>query len=179
MSWIEVKDEKPADGQKVFYFFPFLGVYKGNYKRTQYPQEMFEEDTEPVYGDTFYSDRGFLTDDVTHWKDATDVHEDYMPDVPEGYILIGDGRFTEWALEEETVRITKYEYDMMKERLDYLVEGHLEGLVCQEGCPIHIYWTEDDNGYKCGGCGKVYSTEEVESNPDKYKESTYVYKGLE
>ena len=167
MNWTHIDCEKPEEGRDLFYFFPFLGVYRGLYAQMEYPQE-FTGSEEPCYGDQFYGDRGFLTDDVTHWMYANGEEEGYLPDVPVGFIKIGDGKHSEWALKSETVRITKYEYEGLKADLEYLEAGHKTGLVCQEGCPCHIYWNEDDDGYKCRCCAKVYNTLEVEINTYRY-----------
>jgi hypothetical protein len=165
MSWIHINDQRPDDGREVFYFFAFLGVYRGKYMQSEYPQELFEEGTEPVYGDCFYGDKGFLTDDVTHWM-PDDGRED-LPDVPEGYIKIHDGKFSEWALKEETVRIKKDEYEHLKWQVNYYDAGHLMGMVCpDDDCPCHVYFEEEANGYKCGGCGNVYT--DVKENRPKY-----------
>ena len=177
--WIHINDQKPEEDRDLFYFFAFLGIYRGKYQRYEYPVEFTGETEEPVYGDTFYSERGFLTDDVTHWMyaDGFLVGSDEKPDVPDGYIQVYEGKFREYCLKEETVLITKREYEGLKYQNEYLEAGHLNGLVCQDGCPCHIYWYEADEddaeGYKCGGCGKVYPTEDVETNPENYKESTY------
>jgi hypothetical protein len=112
MSWIHINDQKPEHHQKVFYFFAFLGVYRGQYEQAEYPAELFGTD-EPIYGDCFFGKKGFLTDDVTHWM--PDDGREELPDVPEGYIQIHDGKFREYALEEDTVRITKREYEQLKQ----------------------------------------------------------------
>jgi len=52
--WIKVSDRLPEEGQEVFYYFKHTGIARGHYKKTE-------------YGDCFYGDRGFLTNDVTHW----------------------------------------------------------------------------------------------------------------
>jgi hypothetical protein len=173
MSWTHIKDETPEEGRKLFYFFPFLGVYFGEYKEIEWEPEHFgtREDGTPYTGDCFFGAKGFLTDDVTHWMYAPEDWEEIegYPDVPEGYILLTDGKFKEWCLEEETVLIKKDEYESLKEQLAYLDAGHKTGLVCpEEDCPTHIYWNEEDDGYKCGCCGKVYNTLDVEINTYKY-----------
>ena len=127
MNWIKIEDQKPEEGREVFYFFDFLGVYRGQYQQIEYPKEMFKEGSEPVYGDSFFGQCGFLTDDVTHWM-YTEGRGTF-PDVPEGYIEITDGNHREYALEEDTVRITKREYELLKEMADtygYLFEYGVE-----------------------------------------------------
>ena len=164
--WIDINNQRPEEDQKVFYFFAFLGVYRGQYSLVEYPEEMSDEGSEPVYGDCFHGKGGFLTDDVTHWM-PDDDRED-LPDVPQGYIEIHDGRFREYALESETVRIKKDEYESLKWQVKYYDEGHKMGLVCPDCSQLHIYHNDEDNGYKCGGCGKVYNTLEVETNTYRY-----------
>jgi hypothetical protein len=171
MNWTHIDIEQPEEDRDLYYFFPFLGVYRGKYSRTTYPEEFVGETEEPVYGNCFYGSRGFLTDDVTHWMYANGEEEGYLPAVPVGFIKIGDGKFREYALKEDTVRITKHEYETLKDSLAYLEAGHKTGLVCQEGCPCHIYWCEEyegEGGYVCGCCGKVYDTLEVEINTYRY-----------
>jgi len=170
-NWIRIKDQKPEDGQDVFYFFDVLGVYKGRYLRKEYPREMFEEGTEPVYGDCFYGKKGFLTDDVTHWMPApTDGEWDkVLPDGPEDYVKIHDGHFDGWAHKDNVLIVRKDRYEGMKAQIKYLEDGHKTGLVCpDDDCPCHIYWQEEHDGYRCGCCLKTYPTEEVESGHPKY-----------
>ena len=114
--WTNINDERPEEDRDLFYFFPFLGMYRGKYKQTEYPKELFEEDTEPVYGDCFFGKNGFLVDDVTHWMYAGSrgFGEDDVPPVPDGYIFLEDGKHTEYALESDTVRITKHEHENSK-----------------------------------------------------------------
>jgi len=171
MNWTSIDIEKPEEDRDLFYFFEVLGVYRGKYERTEYPKEMFEEGTEPVYGDSFYGKNGFLTDDVSHWMYANGEEEGYLPDVPIGYIKLYNGRFTEYALKSETIRIKKDEYEHLKSQVKYLDAGHLNGLVClEDDCPCHIYWDDEDgvDGYKCKRCKTVYDTKEVEGHPYRY-----------
>lgn len=178
MSWVHVKDGYPEPTDDVFYFFEVLGMYRGKYMESPYPEEFgLDDEGKPFVGHCFYGDKGFLTDDVTHWMIADDYEEGEMPDLPDEYVQVEDGHFNGYTHRDNAIVVRKDDYEGLKNRLDYLLEGHLEGLVCQDGCPIHIYWKEEYNGYHCGGCGTVYPTEEVEGNPDKYKESTYVYEG--
>ncbi len=58
--WIKVKDKVPKDGQKVIYYFEYTGISVGRYEKIK--------GKDAKYGtNCFYSKRGFLTDDVTHW----------------------------------------------------------------------------------------------------------------
>lgn len=168
MNWIHINDQKPEDGQNVFYFFDVFGVYKGKYQKSNY--YVGHDDIESCWCDCFYGKKGFLTDDVTHWMPAP-IDEEWdgvLPDVPEGYIFVTDGKFNEWVLEDETVIIKKDEYEHLKEMVKYYESGHKTGLVCPECTYLHIYHNDEDDGYKCGGCGKVYNTDNVEYNTYKY-----------
>jgi hypothetical protein len=53
--WISVEDRLPMEGQTVLYYFKFVGVHAGRYRR---------DDGHNV----FCGWSGFLTDDVTHWR---------------------------------------------------------------------------------------------------------------
>lgn len=68
MNWLEINKEKPDEEQKVIYFFEHTGVNRGKYKTIEY-SDIFgkDEDGNNYKGDMFYSEKGFLTDDVTHW----------------------------------------------------------------------------------------------------------------
>ena len=52
--WIDIRAMKPKHHQHVVYYFKEVGTHVGQYERTE-------------YGDCFYSNAGYLTDDVTHW----------------------------------------------------------------------------------------------------------------
>jgi hypothetical protein len=56
--WISVKDKLPTEGQRVIYYFKMVGVHVGRYKSLT--------DEDGVH-QVFYSNAGWLTDDVTHW----------------------------------------------------------------------------------------------------------------
>jgi hypothetical protein len=62
--WISVKDRLPKDGQRVLYYFHYVGVHAGNYAR--------ELDDDGYMHDVFYGKDGFLSDDVTHWMPFPD-----------------------------------------------------------------------------------------------------------
>jgi len=69
MEWISTSDRLPEDGQEVIYFFEWCGVHRGKYTTEEYSAEHFglDDNGNPFYGEVFYGERGFLTDDVTHW----------------------------------------------------------------------------------------------------------------
>lgn len=71
--WIKIKDQVPTEGQAVIYFFHYVGVHRGKYEEVDYGEEVFglDKNGETYKGDCFYSDKGFLTDDVTHWMPDT------------------------------------------------------------------------------------------------------------
>lgn len=58
MTWINIDDQLPKEGQKVIYYFEKTGVDRGYF--TQY---FFKEGGKI---NTFYGN-GWLSDDVTHW----------------------------------------------------------------------------------------------------------------
>jgi hypothetical protein len=174
--WISMEDQKPEAGRELYYFFEVLGVYKGKYERNAYPVEFgVDENGDPYYSDCFYGEKGFLGDDVTHWQYAYDAEEGFMPDVPEDYVMIYDGHFSGYSHKDNTILVRKDSYESMRETLDYHRNGHIGNLVCQDGCPCHIYWYEEDEGYKCGGCGIVYPTADVENSPNDYRGSTFKF----
>ena len=50
-NWISTKERMPEEGQKVFYYFDYVGVNRGSYSDYH----------------CFHGSRGFLTGDVTFW----------------------------------------------------------------------------------------------------------------
>ena len=169
MNWIHIKDQRPEDGQDVFYFFEVLGVYKGKYSRTEYPKELFEEGTEPVYGDTFYGEKGWLTDDVTHWMPLNRVTaemDDYLPAPPEDYLPLTEGGY---AHKDEVVVTTKREIEQLRWYVKYYEDGHLTGLVCPVHTHMHIYHDDEKDGYWCHYCEKAYDTQLVEEDSYKFQ----------
>ncbi len=76
MGWIKIKDKLPNEGQKVWYYFEYTGVDLGWYTQTKFPEEVVRK--KHIYGNQFYNDGGFLTDDVSHWMPLE------IPDPPEG-----------------------------------------------------------------------------------------------
>ena len=167
--WISIIDEQPQKEQDVFYFFEMLGVYKGKYKPVNYYEGM--EDVDPIYGDCFYSVKGFLTDDVTHWMPAPSDEEwdGNLPDVPDDYVEVTGTHFNGYTHRDNAILVRKDEFEGMNELRIYCRQGHLLGLSCPECKIYHIYWEEDAGGYQCPECERVYDTKEVEDNPTKYR----------
>ena len=68
MDWIHIRDQEPKEGQSVIYFFEHVGVHRGKYKEVDYGEDFGTDENGNTYkGNMFYSEKGFLTDDVTHW----------------------------------------------------------------------------------------------------------------
>ena len=80
MYWIKIKDEKPIEGQELFYYFKYVGVHAGKYKRKELPYHFIKQ--RGVFMDVFYSKGGYLADDVTHWMPRKEG--DPLPNKPEG-----------------------------------------------------------------------------------------------
>lgn len=77
--WRDVRQEKPDEGVEVYYYFDvFDQVYRGKYQTTHMTFDGVTYDC-----DTFYSTRGYLTDDVIYWCYVSDVGEEIpvAPDV--------------------------------------------------------------------------------------------------
>jgi len=70
MNWIKVSDELPKENQRVIYYFEPLGIFRGKYKTVNSIIGNF---------DLFYSNRGWLYGDVTHWM--PDLGQE-LPDPP-------------------------------------------------------------------------------------------------
>jgi len=69
--WINIKDQKPEEDQKVFYYFEHTGIGVGKYNIYIWPKEVMGFD-EIVNGDCFHGHGGWLIDDVTHWMPRSD-----------------------------------------------------------------------------------------------------------
>lgn len=54
MEWISVEERLPKNQQRVIYYFELTGAHVGAYY-------------DSVDGPLFVGDKGYLTDDVTHW----------------------------------------------------------------------------------------------------------------
>ncbi len=66
MNWILFKEQKPENGQHVYYYFSLLGVYEGYY------EEFFCEEL-GSWEEVFHGDHGFLGGgEVTHWMPYVD-----------------------------------------------------------------------------------------------------------
>ena len=77
--WIKMSERKPKQNQDVYYFFEHTGVHKGKYRKQELDERIFGK--KGLMADVFFSEKGFLTDDVTHWMpvEATTV---FPPDEP-------------------------------------------------------------------------------------------------
>lgn len=64
--WILYKDQKPENGQHVYYYFDLLGLFEGFY------EEIFCEELGSIEN-VFHSESGFLGNgEVTHWMPYTE-----------------------------------------------------------------------------------------------------------
>lgn len=67
--WISIKEKAPIDGQRVIYYFEPLGMFLGKYATCK--------GSDAEYGThCFYSEHGYLTDDVTHWMPLPEPPKD-------------------------------------------------------------------------------------------------------
>lgn len=65
-NWILFENQKPSNGQHVFYYFNILGVFEGYY------EEFFHEEL-GVNEEVFHGKDGWLGDgEVTHWMPYVD-----------------------------------------------------------------------------------------------------------
>jgi len=78
--WIKTKDKIPEEGQKVYYFCDFLGIFRGEYHL---------EETRVAIGispHTFISNHGKLdSDEVTYWMPYDHSLRDMIPLPPDYY----------------------------------------------------------------------------------------------
>ena len=76
--WIKTKDKIPEEGQKVYYFCDFLGIFRGEYHL---------EETRVAIGispHTFISNHGKLdSDEVTYWMPYDHALKDIIPLPPD------------------------------------------------------------------------------------------------
>jgi hypothetical protein len=76
--WIKVKDRLPKENQKVFYFFDVCGVFAGKYTLWDCSKDLKQPKGTTIYN-CFYSDSGYLCDDVTHWMPRKDGEKLPLP----------------------------------------------------------------------------------------------------
>lgn len=115
--WISIKNILPKEGQEIYYFCNFLGIFKGEY---QY--------IERSYGNShkFISKHGILdADDVSHWMPYDDSLKDVIP-LPPNYKKIDinrrdsninidtDSTYDEVDIPEES-RQLKFSYEIIGE----------------------------------------------------------------
>lgn len=80
MKWIRIDEQKPMEGQEVFYWFePFEEIYKGKFFMDNYEGRLDWNPNKPG-GDIFADKGGWLTDDVTYWMPYN--NGDKFPDPP-------------------------------------------------------------------------------------------------
>lgn len=95
MAWINVRDQLPTDGQKVYYFSPILGLWRGEYtyrpfthavwydeNNVEHYEEVSERLRNAVSPHVFYCESGNCdTDEVTHWQpyDAKRAAQGWCP----------------------------------------------------------------------------------------------------
>lgn len=72
MTWTKTKDKLPKEGQKVIYYFKWVGVHRGEFTK-------FKIGPLPEL-DCFHGEYGWLCADVTHWMPDRDGD---LPDPPE------------------------------------------------------------------------------------------------
>jgi len=72
MPWIKTKDKLPKEGQKIIYYFKWVGVHRGEFTK-------FKIGPLPEL-DCFRSKIGWLCGDVTHWM--PDEGQE-LPEAPE------------------------------------------------------------------------------------------------
>ena len=73
--WFSVKEQKPEDGQKVYYFCDFLGIFRGEY---HYLKSKYSSPHK------FSSHHGILdSDEVSHWMPYDHALKDIIPLPPD------------------------------------------------------------------------------------------------
>lgn len=60
MSWINIEDRLPEEGQRVIIYFKMTGIDIMKYHDLEGTEDR-------IMGKNLFTGRGFLTDDVTHW----------------------------------------------------------------------------------------------------------------
>lgn len=76
--WINITDTLPEEGQKVYYFCNFLGIFRGEYH--------FQKNRVAIAisPHTFVSNHGILdADEVTHWMPYDHALRDIIPLPPD------------------------------------------------------------------------------------------------
>lgn len=67
MNWILFKEQKPENGQHVYYYFDVLGIFEGYY------EEFYDEELGSLE-EIFHGKHGWLGDrEVSHWMPYTDT----------------------------------------------------------------------------------------------------------
>ena len=98
MSWINVKTELPSDGQRIWYFSPICGLWRGVYRYS--PTKFTVDDSgkqtvlplkiqDLISPHVFESSGGCLdTDEVTHWQPDARPESQDAP-LPPMYVVPG------------------------------------------------------------------------------------------
>lgn len=75
--WISIRDQKPTEGQKVYYFCDFLGIFRGEY---HYIKSIHQT----VCPHKFTSNHGVLDgNDVSYWMPYDHSYRDMIPLPPD------------------------------------------------------------------------------------------------
>jgi len=120
--WIKTKDKIPEEGQKVYYFCDFLGIFRGEYHFQKTRVAI------AISPHTFVSNLGVLdADDVTYWmpydhslRDIIPLPPDYNKiDIHNSQSMINSGLdITHDEIEVPTqYRQTAFTYEIMGEIL--------------------------------------------------------------
>lgn len=73
--WISIRDQKPTEGQKIYYFCDFLGIFRGEYHYI---------DSSYANPNKFSSNYGVLdADDISHWMPYDHAYRDMIPLPPD------------------------------------------------------------------------------------------------
>lgn len=87
--WHKSHKELPKDGQKVYYFGPQIGLWRGTYRHCpedKYNPHLFFSDADPVFGINMHVDR----DDAPFWREYSEEYEKkgYVPLPPYEYLRL-------------------------------------------------------------------------------------------
>lgn len=73
--WISIRYQKPTEGQKVYYFCDFLGIFRGEY---------FYDENSKGNPHKFYSEHGIVdADDISYWMPYDHRLKDMIPLPPD------------------------------------------------------------------------------------------------
>lgn len=84
--WHKCKDNPPQDGQKVYYFGPNIGLWRGTYRYCPDDpwKHLFFCDSDPVFGIPMHVD----FDDAPYWREYNEEDEKrgFVPILPYKYL---------------------------------------------------------------------------------------------